>query len=229
MPRHAIAAGAQAYLQSHGDIRAMVRGLLLYRDPTPAGGDFAHSWGQKVKTPLEFYASAMRALNAPSVKHLVPNDWGNGLGAPAFRIQIEMLGQKLFDFSAPTGYPDIRFAWWNTNQVFARWTLANMLVNALFGSQTTYPAASNPNPAPPLADAALDQYIGNTGGAPPTAATVVDRLITRIAGRAVDPGDRANLIAYLGDGDSSASVTSAHFRIRPLIATLLASPYFMWK
>ena len=224
----AIVAGGQAYLQSHGDIRATLRAILLYRDPG-AGGDFAKSWGQKVKTPLEFYVSAMRALGATSVKNLVPDDWDNELTAGYFRGQIEMLGYKLFDFGAPTGYPDSRVAWWSTNQVFGRWSLANMLVNDYFGSQTTYPTASNPNPAAPPNNAALNQYIGHTGGTPPTATTVVDRLVALIFGRGVDPADRTSFIAYLGNGNASAPMTSQSFRIRPFIATLLASPYFQWR
>jgi uncharacterized protein (DUF1800 family) len=223
----AIEAGAQAFLATHGDIRAMVRAIVLHHDP--AGGDFAHSWGQKVKTPLEFYLSALRALASPGVKHLGPDDWSSDLSAGAYRSQIQMLGQVLYDFSAPTGYPDDRRAWWNTNQVFGRWTLANMLVNDAFGSQTTYPSATTPNPALPPANARLDAYIGRSGGAAPGAAAVVDRLIRTILGRGIDQADVVNLTDYLGAGEPSLPIASDNLRIRPLIAALLASPYFMWR
>jgi hypothetical protein len=68
--------------------------------------------------------------------NFLPDDWDDALGARFFEQQIEMLGQKLFEFSAPTGLPDVRFAWWNSNQVFGRWSLANALMSRYYGDQT---------------------------------------------------------------------------------------------
>jgi uncharacterized protein (DUF1800 family) len=206
----AIQAGAQAFLSTHGDIRATVRAILLHPK-------FAASWGQKIKRPFEFFVSTLRALGIREMVNFLPDDWGDRLGARFFESQIEMLGQKLFEFSAPTGLPDIRFAWWNTNQVFGRWTLANALVSRYFGDQTEVTSAPE--------NAALDALIG----APTSAEAVIDRLIERFVGRQLDPADRSALIDYLGSGNPQATITSSSPRLRPLIGTIAASPYAQWR
>jgi uncharacterized protein (DUF1800 family) len=206
----AIEAGAQAFLSTHGDIRATLRAILLHPK-------FAASWGQKIKRPFEFLISTMRALGLREMINFLPDDWHDALGARFFESQIEMLGQKLFEFSAPTGLPDVRFAWWNTNQVFGRWTLANALISRSFGDQTEVDSAP--------VNAALDQLIA----APATATQVIDRLLDRFVGRRIDPQDRSALIDYLGAGNPQATVTSASPRLRPVIGVIAASPYAQWR
>lgn len=206
----AIDAGAQAFLASHGDIRATLRAILLHPK-------FAASWGQKIKRPFEFWIGVLRAWGAPAMINFLPDDWGDSLGARYFESQIELLGQKLFEFSAPIGLPDVRFAWWNTNQVFGRWSLANALVSRDFGDQTEVGAAP--------AHAALDAFIA----APATATQVIDRLIDAFIGRTIDAVDRAALIEQLGAGDAEAAITSTSPRLRGVIGAVAASPYAQWR
>ncbi|MFO7632227.1 MAG: DUF1800 family protein, partial [Caldilinea sp.] len=125
--------------------------------------------------------------------------------------------QKLFEFSAPTGLPDVRYAWWNTNQVFGRWTLANALISRYFGEQTEL------NRAP--ANVALDLFIA----APSTSEAVVDQLVKAFIGRAIDNTDRSALIAYLSNGDLQIQITSASPRLRTVIGAVAASPYAQWR
>lgn len=206
----AIEAGAQAFLASHGDIRVTVRAILLHPK-------FAASWGQKIKRPFEYFVGVLRALGVTEMINFLPDDWDDALGARFFEQQIEMLGQKLFEFSAPTGLPDVRFAWWNSNQLFGRWNLANALVSRYFGDQTSANAAPT--------NAALDAWIA----APATATQVIDRLLDRCVGRAIEPDDRSALIDYLGDSNPHAAITSASLRLRPVIAAVAASPYAQWR
>ncbi len=206
----AIEAGAQAFLSTHGDIRLTLRAILLHPK-------FAASWGQKIKRPLEYFASTLRAMGVQESPNFLPDDWDDELGARYFDSQIEMLGQKLFDFSAPTGLPDVRYAWWNTNQLFGRWTLVNALVSRSFGDQTSASAAP--------ASAALDALVG----APAAAAQVVDRLIDLLVGRALDDDVRAALVDYLGGGDAQVPVTSTAPRLRATLAAIAASPYAQWR
>jgi uncharacterized protein (DUF1800 family) len=214
----AVEAGAQAFLQSHGEIRDTLRAILLYQDPQ--GRDFAHSWGQKVKRPFEFFISTMRALGlSEMIQFLVHNNqsWG-GLGERLFEQTNRLLGQVLFDFSAPTGYPDFMLAWWNTGQVFSRWTLANMIVNRFFGEQL--------HPTDPvLYNALLERLLA----LPKPATEVVDELLRRFVGRAIDPDDRTALINYLGNDNQNAMINSTSPRLRPLIAVIAASPYAQWR
>jgi uncharacterized protein (DUF1800 family) len=170
--------------------------------------------------PFEFFISTMRALGlSEMIQFLVHNNqswWG--LGERLFEQTNRLLGQVLFDFSAPTGYPDFMLAWWNTGQVFSRWTLANMIVNRFFGEQLhpTDPAPHN---------ALLERLLA----LPKPATEVVDELLRRFVGRAIDPADRTNLINYLGNNDPNRNINSTSPRLRPLIAVIAASPYAQWR
>jgi uncharacterized protein (DUF1800 family) len=206
----AVEAGAQAFLNSHGEIRDTLRAILLHPD-------FANSWGQKVKRPFEFFISTMRALGLDEMINFLPDNW-QPLGERRFAQMNELLGQVLFEFSAPTGYPDFMLAWWNTGQVFSRWTLANMIVNRFFGEQL-HP--TNPAPYSALLETLL--------GLPKTATEVVDELLRRFVGRAIDPDDRTALINYLGNDNQNAMINSTSPRLRPLIAVIAASPYAQWR
>lgn len=205
----AIEAGAQAFLTSHGDIRQTVRAILLHPK-------FAQSWGQKVKRPFEWIVSTMRAMGLSEMVNLLPDDWSRN-GPRQFQRYIGLLGQELFGLSAPTGYPDVAIAWWNANQVFGRWTLANMLVARFFGDQTSITSAPS------------NTTLQTTLGLPKTATEVVDVLIERFIGRAIHPDDRTSLINYLGDGNSTATINSDSPRLRPLIGAVAASPYAQWR
>ncbi|MDW8395147.1 MAG: DUF1800 domain-containing protein [Anaerolineae bacterium] len=206
----AVKSGAQAFLSSHGDIRQTVRAILLHPK-------FAQSWGQKVKRPFEFFISTLRALGVSEMINFLPDDW-RGLGARRFEQMIEVLGQELFEFSAPTGYPDFALLWWNTGQVFSRWTFANMLVNYYFGEQL-----HSTDPAP------FSALLNNLLGLPKSATALVDDLLQRFVGRAIDPADRTALINFLGNNNPNASIDSTSPRLRPLIAAIAASPYAQWR
>jgi len=206
----AVEAGAQAFLNSHGEIRDTLRAILLHPD-------FANSWGQKVKRPFEFFISTMRALGLDEMINFLPDNW-QPLGERRFAQMNELLGQVLFEFSAPTGYPDFMLAWWNTGQVFGRWNLANMIVNRFFGEQL-HP--TNPAPHSELLEMLL--------GLPKTATEVVDELLRRFVGRAIHPDDRTALINYLGNNNQNAMIGSTSPRLRPLIAVIAASPYAQWR
>ena len=206
----AMETGAQAFLSSHGDIRATLRAILLHPK-------FIASWGQKVKRPFEFFISTLRGMGATTMINFLPDDWSNSLGARAFETQMELLGQKLFEFSAPTGLPDLRSAWWNTNQVFGRWSMANALVCMSFGDQL--------QPGSAQANTALDALIG----APATATQVVDRLNSYFIGHDLDSADRTALINYLGNNNLSAPISSASPTLRPTLGLIAASPYAQWR
>jgi uncharacterized protein (DUF1800 family) len=211
-----IEAGAQAFLSSHGDIRSTLRAILLHPK-------FAASWGQKVKRPFEALISTMRGLDARTMFNFVPNVW-SALGPRWFQEQINLQGQVLFEFSAPTGYPDVGIVWWSTNQVFGRWTVANALVSTFFGEYDTF--VSNVRQVPSAAQAAA---VNTLIGAGKTATQVVDRLIDVFIGRSIDPADRTGLINYLGAGNAAAIVDSNSKLLRPAIGLIAASPYAQWR
>lgn len=108
-----IAAVADVYTKTKGDIKSMVRATLkrewLMRAPL------------KFKQPVHFVASALRAL-APTVKEM---STANGYLADT--------GQELFKWETPDGYPD-RIEYWDGN-LLSRWEVANRIVNMRSATQ----------------------------------------------------------------------------------------------
>ena len=96
-----------AWKQSDGDIRAVVRAIV--RSP-----DFWADANQsaKVKTPLEFVISAVRAVGGlPDTTARIP-------------AAIATLGQPLYQQTAPTGYPETQEDWVNSGALLNRMNFA---------------------------------------------------------------------------------------------------------
>lgn len=90
------------YLETGGDIKAMLEPILLSE---------AMLQGPPVlKRPFDFAVSAARSLN-------VETDAGNG-----FQAHLDAMGQPLFGWPMPDGYPDHTTAW--TGSVLPRWNFA---------------------------------------------------------------------------------------------------------
>jgi uncharacterized protein (DUF1800 family) len=99
-----------AWLQSGGDLRAVMRTLLL----SPA---FMASAGQKFRRPLDYYVAILRVYDDALV-------WTN---PEELWWVLEWLGQIPFNWGPPNGYPDATGAWLNTSMMLARWTAAMYL------------------------------------------------------------------------------------------------------
>jgi len=136
-PVSVVKLGADAFTKSRGDIRKTL-GAILH------SAEFKASTGQKMKRPFEFMASALRATNAVT-------DGGRMLS----RAML-LMGQPLFLWAAPNGYPDVKGAWLGADSMLARWNVALALgSNALKGTRL-----------PPFAGQSLDalstQRVGTT-------------------------------------------------------------------
>lgn len=97
----------RAWQRSGGEIREVVRAIV--RSP-----DF---WapavvGAKVKTPLEFLVSAVRAVGG------VPDE------TPRLSGAVTRLGQPIYLKAEPTGYPETQEDWVNSGALLARMNLA---------------------------------------------------------------------------------------------------------
>lgn len=213
-----ILAGQAAFLSSHGDIKTTLRAILLANFP---GADFKSSFGQKIKRPFEFYASALRALGADTTSSAALFDIAQNGDLSTYTSTLD---QILFGCPPPTGYPDVMDAWWSTNQLFARLSLSNRIIRFLFGELDS----GNGVISPP-ANARLDAVLGVTNGTGPNASSAVDMLVQKFLGRSVAPNDRQSLITYLNISNNSANITSTNNRVRQLIGALLASPYFQYR
>ncbi len=96
---------ADIYLKTDGDITQMLRPMLLSKE--------IQSASPILKRPFDYAVSAMRALNADT-------DGGKGI-----QMHLTQMGQPLFQWPMPDGYPDRTSAW--TGSILARWNFATAL------------------------------------------------------------------------------------------------------
>jgi uncharacterized protein (DUF1800 family) len=106
-PDGCVDAAVDAWHESDGDIRAVLR--AIFRSP-----DFwtPRALRAKVKTPLEFVVSAVRAVGAQPDTSL------------RLAQVVARLGQPLYLHSAPTGYPETQADWVNSGALLQRMNFA---------------------------------------------------------------------------------------------------------
>jgi uncharacterized protein (DUF1800 family) len=100
---------ADVYQRTGGDIKSMLRAILVSREFGAADAERA-----KIKKPLEFVASAVRALGG-SV------DARGGLQLARAASEI---GETLYGAQPPTGWPDRAEAWVSAGTLLARMNFA---------------------------------------------------------------------------------------------------------
>ncbi|MGE0493843.1 MAG: DUF1800 domain-containing protein [Vulcanimicrobiota bacterium] len=105
---------ARRYLGTGGNIRLVLRELV-------AQPEFWRSRRQKVKSPFEVVASALRALDARVDNY------------NAAVSQVEQMGQALYQYEAPTGFPDRADFWINPGSLVARMTFGLDLAEGRVG------------------------------------------------------------------------------------------------
>ncbi len=108
-----ISAIASVYKATGGDIKAMVRAIL--------NDAWLASAPMKLKRPFHFLASSLRST-VPTITN-----------AATINNQLNNLGQPLFNWDTPDGYPD-KIEYWAGN-IVPRWNFATVM--AAFNSQTT--------------------------------------------------------------------------------------------
>jgi uncharacterized protein (DUF1800 family) len=96
-------------------LRQVVRTILL-------SPEFATTWGQKVKRPLEFFASSIRAVGGE-----LPLRIGDRYADWFVRFYREA-AQPLFQWATPDGYPDTRARWLSSHPVVVNWRICNGIV-----------------------------------------------------------------------------------------------------
>ena len=120
-----------AFTKSGGDIRETLRALFSAPEfNSPA------SYRAKIKTPFELVVSSIRTLG------------GETTGAPALHQWIARMGEPLYGFQAPTGYPDVAENWVNTGALLERLNFglalaSNRIPGARVNLERFLPAATN--------------------------------------------------------------------------------------
>lgn len=106
-PASLVAKAMEAFRQSDGDLKAVVRAIV-------SAPDFyaPQVLGAKVKKPLEFVASALRAMGAETD------------ASPPLLRYLARMGEPLFLAQPPTGYPDVGPSWISPDTLLTRMNFA---------------------------------------------------------------------------------------------------------
>jgi hypothetical protein len=128
------------------------------------------------------------------------------------------MGQQLYRWPAPDGYPDFAEAWQSTTPMVMRWRLFNWLVEVKDD-----------------ADQFRLDLLGQTPDHVKSPNKLVDFWSNRILGRSVDEASRQQFVDFMAQGrnptyDLPLDVdTNIQDRLRSLVALILTSPVFQWR
>jgi uncharacterized protein (DUF1800 family) len=103
---------AQVFLKTGGDLRAVMKTMLDSKEFWSQG-----AYRNKIKSPLELVASAVRAVNG-EVDFAFP-----------LANQVAQLGQPLYRKVEPTGYSNVSREWLNSAGLLARMNFALQIAN----------------------------------------------------------------------------------------------------
>lgn len=98
----------EIFSSTRGDIKAMVRCILL-------SPEFTQSPGSKIKRPFQYIVTCLRSLGADTYAHAELVEY------------LTRMGQGPFQYPTPDGYPDEAKPWLGT--LLWRWNFALALVN----------------------------------------------------------------------------------------------------
>jgi len=207
-----------------GNIRSILRTIF---DSALFRGQAASQ--QKIKTPLEFAVSAIRALR---VEDTDTNNYvgttadtdGYGIVTPLSR----MGGMNLFNKAEPDGYSEFGRIWLGTANLDERYRFAqHLLMTSTYGLKTTDGSRNNTTDPSKLIRLKLPSTSWNDPGA------IVD-LFTSLIYPGVGPAnlglDREAAIAFFNSADNGTSSPFAFAthdgRIRGMVALLMCFPRF---
>jgi uncharacterized protein (DUF1800 family) len=163
---------AKSYLASDGDIAAVLR--TMFHSPEFWQRDVYRA---KVKTPLEYVVSAVRASNAETGSLMQLSN------------ALDRMGMPLYGCVPPTGYSSDAKSWVNTGALVNRMNFAlNLAANKMAGIQTAWMA--NAGDGDLAGEVAVDQ-------APMDAAADELRLENRLIQDEVSDQTRKTLLAQV--------------------------------
>ncbi|HEC23146.1 MAG TPA: DUF1800 family protein [Chloroflexi bacterium] len=179
---------AETYRSTDGDIKAMLRTIFLSEEFATAP--------PKLKRPYSFMISAIRALHGDV----------RGRGYRRLANWLRTLGQPLFQWGTPDGYPDEAAAW--ATNLLPRWNFCLALIGGGVNGVTL-----------PLEELAQAGDATDTDSA-------LDVFAQLILGEPLEAATKQLFSAYVGGSDISDAETRE--RIGEALAIMLASPAFQW-
>ena len=162
---------AQTFLKKKGDISEVLK--TLFHSPEFWAPD---AYRAKVKTPLEFIVSAVRA-NGANVTDAMP-----------LARQLQNMGMPLYDMQPPTGYPMKAGAWVNSSALLGRMNFALTLTSGkLKGVRADADRMGNLPSDPHAALATLENTLLEGDVSQQTHVTIANKLQDpQISGRKLD-------------------------------------------
>jgi len=163
-PPRLLTAATDAYLATGGDLRAVMETILLSPEflADPANRR------SKVKRPLHLMASLARATHAEPAT----------LNLDRVRRRVRELGEDLYGFAAPPGYPDVSGYWTGAGSMLFRFNFIELAARGADGIVPALPAdvgatttLAGPSTLAGTSDALVDALIGDLFLAPVSAAT----------------------------------------------------------
>jgi uncharacterized protein (DUF1800 family) len=125
-PDSVVDRAAKTFLKSNGDIRKVLKSILTSREFYSQA-----AYRAKVKSPLELVASSLRALGAQTE------------AGPQMVQFMARMGEPMFQYQAPTGFPDRASTWINSSTLLARMKYAMALAaNRIRGTKVNWSAFS---------------------------------------------------------------------------------------
>ena len=118
-PQTVIDEASRTYQRTGGDLREVLRTIL--KSPQFRASEALRV---KIKKPFEYVTSALRASNA-SFEDL--EAYIALIMAP--RSYVSRMGEKLYNYEAPDGNPDVGAAWMNSNALLLRLEFVNALTS----------------------------------------------------------------------------------------------------
>lgn len=197
-PQSLVDSTTQVWEESRGDIKTVLRHILL-------SDEFTESVGQKLRRPFEFVMAAMRVTGTRFKNE-------EELGE-----MIRTSGQLPYYWLPPDGYPDESAKWLNTGALLVRWNISARLTHEAysteFGGETMstdlHKRIGNPQTAGELVDAVSRQVLGV-----PLVGLRRDELLYYISGNTAE--------------DTPVSYQMRATKLASLYQLLLASPEFQW-
>jgi uncharacterized protein (DUF1800 family) len=160
-PLEIISKASQIFLESQGDIKSVIRVILLDGLPEVING----SYQLKYKRPVNYIISALRLTGA---------DTDGGI---ALQRYLQQMGQPFYDWPTPDGYPDTASAW--QGNLLPRWRFALDLVEGrIKGTKfdlSRFLEGIEPGEADKFLDRVARQLLGGT-----LSAEIKDALLTTL-------------------------------------------------
>lgn len=198
-----------AQWQAPDQLKQVVR--LILRSP-----EFRTTWGQKIKRPFEVAVSALRAVYTNFWFNPDPPTGSDYAGT--FLYNYNRMGQELFSWGTPTGYPDVKEDWSSMVPILQRWRLCHWIVD--WRENNIYQ---------------IGDIVAKTSADIRSPNALVTQWENRVLGRPMTGPDRQEIIDFIAQGrnpdydlplDTDSEV---QYRLRSMVGLMLNSPDFQWR